>query len=161
MKYTAVILILLGMASATKLESSSLAQIESTQQASIDVKSDSDSSDDDSDSNDDETNLQLSAQGDNGTDKTNGWTDWICSGCHTEGKCLSIGSVGHNQRMSTGTGGGDGKSGIKTAGYAGGNCPCRSTIVGNCNLRVKFESGTTGSDGCAYRPTGWIHGGSR
>ena len=61
MKYTAVILILLGMASATKLESSSLAQIESTQQASIDVKSDSDSSDDDSDSNDDETNLQLSA----------------------------------------------------------------------------------------------------
>ena len=66
MKYTAVILILLGMASATKLESSSLAQIESTQQASIDVKSDSDSSDDDSDSNDDETNLQLSAQGDNG-----------------------------------------------------------------------------------------------
>jgi lipopolysaccharide export system protein LptA len=57
MKYTAVILIFLGMASATKLESSSLAQIQSTQQALIDIKSDSESSDDDSDSNDDETNI--------------------------------------------------------------------------------------------------------
>jgi hypothetical protein len=57
MKYAAVILIFLGMASATKIESSSLAQIESSQQALIDIKSDSESSDDDSDSNDDETNL--------------------------------------------------------------------------------------------------------
>ncbi len=49
MKYTAVILILLGMTSAAKIESSSLAQIKSTQQSLIDVQSDSESSDDDSD----------------------------------------------------------------------------------------------------------------
>jgi hypothetical protein len=60
MKYTAVILILLGMTSAAKIESSSLAQIKSTQQSLIDVQSDSESSDEDSDSNDDETNIQLS-----------------------------------------------------------------------------------------------------
>ena len=66
MKYTAVILILLGMTSAAKIESSSLAQIKSTQQSLIDVQSDSESSHEDSDSNDDETNIQLSVQGDNG-----------------------------------------------------------------------------------------------